>query len=278
MLKIYLELFKIKHYLKNILIFVPFLFFGDFNFHNIKNLFLGFISFCLISSCVYIINDILDKKGDSSHPIKSKRPIANNKITINKALFIATVLFCLSFIFIMPINIKLFVFPILYFILNLLYSAKIKNYFFFDAIFIASGFILRILLGFFIIKENFNFTIILLTFFTSLFFTFSKRFYEISFFKNSRKSLEKINKNTIKFFTISTLTISTLIFAYFVFKQNNSFLYCTIPLFSILLFRIHFLNSKNPQDMFLLFKKDFLVQILFFCCFLFLIVYSKIFS
>ena len=93
-MKTILKLMRVKHYIKNILIFLPIIF--SYNFSNttflIKTI-ISFISFCLIASCVYIFNDIQDKDLDSKHPKKKNRPIASGKISIKFAYLILLIIF-----------------------------------------------------------------------------------------------------------------------------------------------------------------------------------------
>lgn len=71
MLKDYIRLLRVKHYIKNILVFLP-LFFGTELFYGKKlsDTFWGFICFCLLSSSIYIINDYQDIDKDRNHPTK----------------------------------------------------------------------------------------------------------------------------------------------------------------------------------------------------------------
>ncbi len=82
-----INLIRAKDWLKNILIFFPLIFSGHLfdNSHYIT-LFIGFITFNILASCIYVINDILDIKEDKLHPIKKlTKPIASNKITLNSS-------------------------------------------------------------------------------------------------------------------------------------------------------------------------------------------------
>ena len=78
--KNYLKLLRIKHYLKNFLIFLPIIFSGSL-FEKEKSLLclLGFLSFSLVASSVYIINDLRDLEKDRKHPIKCKRQLHREK-------------------------------------------------------------------------------------------------------------------------------------------------------------------------------------------------------
>ena len=99
----YFKLLRVKHYLKNFLIFLP-IFFGKAIFDTDKILacLLGFLSFSLISSCVYIINDLKDVKKDREHPVKCKRPIASGEISKSNAIITAIVVFLCAIIINIP--------------------------------------------------------------------------------------------------------------------------------------------------------------------------------
>ena len=84
---------RVKHYLKNLLIFFP-LFFSHnlFNLNLLLKLILSFLSFCFACSIVYIVNDIKDRDKDKLHEKKKNRPIASGKISIKNALFVIFIL------------------------------------------------------------------------------------------------------------------------------------------------------------------------------------------
>ncbi len=85
----YLKLMRVKHYVKNLLIFVP-VFFSKkiFDLSMISQVCIGFVCFSLISSAVYILNDIRDVEKDRKHPKKKNRPIASGKINKLQAVFL----------------------------------------------------------------------------------------------------------------------------------------------------------------------------------------------
>ena len=92
----YIKLIRIKHYIKNFLIFLPLIFSRNINATNILLSILGFISFSFASSIIYIINDIRDKEKDKNHPTKKNRPIAAGTISITNALIVATLLLIIT--------------------------------------------------------------------------------------------------------------------------------------------------------------------------------------
>ena len=89
-----LNLIRIKDWLKNIIIFFPLIFSGQFfNSTNYLSLLIGFFTFSVVSSFIYILNDILDIEADKKHPKKKyNKPIASNKISISRAYVILLIL------------------------------------------------------------------------------------------------------------------------------------------------------------------------------------------
>lgn len=149
MVKEYIKLLRVKHYIKNLLVFVP-LFFGQefFIYKKLENAFYGMVSFCFVSSSIYIINDIKDKEKDKNHPTKQNRPIANGKIKVKQAVIVCVGCLCLSGM--LALKTKGIFFLICYFFLNLLYTFGMKNRPIIDVFILASGFVIRIFYGAFL--------------------------------------------------------------------------------------------------------------------------------
>ena len=149
-MQMYLKLARPKHWLKNVLIFVPLLYARNFTeLDLLLSTIQCFFAFCLLTSAVYIINDIIDIKEDRKHPIKKERPLAAGKVAINTALIVAVFLFFLSLsLTLMGYgNYHIMLFALLYVALNLAYSFRLKHYAIIDCFCIAAGFVLRIFAG-----------------------------------------------------------------------------------------------------------------------------------
>lgn len=149
MLKEYFKLLRIKHYIKNLLVFAPLACSGlIFNPDKLLAAIWGFLAFCFLSSTVYIINDIRDRERDRIHPKKKNRPIASGAISVTQAA--AAALGCLFFCLIL--NGMVFT-PggsavlAAYFVLNLAYSSGLKNVPILDLAILVSGFFFRVLYG-----------------------------------------------------------------------------------------------------------------------------------
>lgn len=120
-MKNYLKLLRIKHWLKNGLVLLP-LFFGKsiFNLNKIFFVLIAFIIFSFISSIVYIINDINDIEADRNHPKKKNRPLASGKVSIKNAILVLILLMILSISLIILVLILLMIWIISLIILVLI--------------------------------------------------------------------------------------------------------------------------------------------------------------
>lgn len=150
-MKNYIKLARFKHCIKNIFILLP-LFFGHklFDIEADIECILGFFAFSLLSSVVYIVNDINDIENDKRHPQKRLRPIASGKISIKNGIIYAAflaVLSCVCAYFACRENPFSAIFLITYFVINFMYSFGLKNYPIIDVAILASGFLLRLLFG-----------------------------------------------------------------------------------------------------------------------------------
>lgn len=154
---IYIRLLRVKHYLKNILILIPFIFGHKlFEIKSYPILLSGFLAFSMICSVVYIINDLRDVEADRKHPIKSKRPIASGQVSVKTAYLICGILILVSmglYIYLWfhleheVVIFSLFVL-LLYFFMNIWYSVGGgKEIPIVDIIILVSGFLLRVVFG-----------------------------------------------------------------------------------------------------------------------------------
>lgn len=140
---------RVHHYIKNFLVFAALACSGRlFNFEKMTAGILAFVAFCMVSSVVYIINDVCDKEKDRKHATKCMRPIAAGTISVRNAwiltavlLIIATV--CNGIVFHMSSTLLL----LLYLVLNLAYSFGLKNIPIIDVTILVSGFLIRIMYG-----------------------------------------------------------------------------------------------------------------------------------
>ena len=179
-MKKYLKLMRIKHYIKNILVLLPLVFSGKlFDVELLKINLLGFISFCFIASFIYVINDIVDVKQDRLHPIKCKRPIASGEIEIKNAIIFSLILFIISAIFNYLVALGggtlVWILWCTYILINFAYSFGLKKVPVVDILFLASGFLIRVLYGGAISNINISYWMCGVVFALSLYMGLGKR-------------------------------------------------------------------------------------------------------
>ena len=153
----------------------------------------GFALFCLISSCVYIFNDLADVDADRQHPEKKNRPIASGKLPVNVAwgagiVFVAIALglsYWLAPAFCLVVA--------AYFVLNLAYSLSLKHIAILDVLIISVGFVLRVGAGVTLIAvERFSPWLYIVMFLLSLFLGFGKRRAELALLAHGAGSHRKV--------------------------------------------------------------------------------------
>ena len=148
-MKNYLKLMRVHHYIKNFLVFAALACSGHlFNFEKMAAGIEAFVAFCMVSSVVYIINDICDREKDRKHATKCKRPIAAGTVSVANAWVLTAVLLiaaaiCNGLAFHMTSSLLLMI----YLILNLAYSFGLKNVPIVDVTILVAGFLIRIMYG-----------------------------------------------------------------------------------------------------------------------------------
>lgn len=154
------RLLRVPQWIKNSLVAAPLFVSGGFDTYSrfTGNMFFAFAAFCLLSSLVYIMNDIRDADGDRLSERKKNSPVAAGEISTGAALAVCAVLFilivgfvCLWFVISHDISRtqKILIASILagYAVINTAYSFGLKKIPIVDVSIIACGFMLRFLLG-----------------------------------------------------------------------------------------------------------------------------------
>lgn len=153
-MKSYIRLMRIKHYVKNLLIFMPLFFAGKaLEVESLIECIIGFGVFSLAASFVYVVNDILDVEADRRHETKKCRPIACGDISVKSASRFAVFLLIVAagFSMLLVNREAAWALIFLYVVMNVAYSVKLKKVALVDVSVIAIGFIIRISYGGFII-------------------------------------------------------------------------------------------------------------------------------
>ena len=171
-----LRLLRPKQWIKNFIVFAPVIFAKQlFDAHQLLTACGAFIAFCVTASSVYVLNDIADVEADRSHPEKKHRPLPSGEVTQRGALLILAFLVLVDAAVLSLLNVRFVMIAVLYFILNIAYSFKLKEIVLLDVFIIAAGFMLRVLGGAYAIDVQVSSWIVLCSLFISLFLGFAKR-------------------------------------------------------------------------------------------------------
>ena len=168
------------HWIKNLFVFAPLVFSGRFTQIDMcLKTTLAFISFCLVSSAIYAVNDVCDQAEDRQHPIKKFRPVACGAITPGSAMLLSVILVVLGLAIASFLNRSVFLVVLLYILINIAYSLVIKHIAILDVLTISAGFVLRIVGGGMSISVVPSYWLILCTVMISIFLGFTKRRVEL---------------------------------------------------------------------------------------------------
>jgi len=216
----------------------------------------GFALFCIISSVVYIINDISDIEADRQHPKKKLRPLPSGKLPVNVAWAVAMVMVAIS----LPLGYLLSpgfaVVLAVYLLINLAYSRWLKHIPIVDVFIIAAGFVLRVEAGVtLIVVERFSPWLYVVTTLGSLYLGFGKRRAELTLLEQGagahRKVLEGYTIPLIDQY-ITIVSAATIVsFSFYTFSApnlpDNHSMMLTIPFFVYIIFRYLYLVQMTDQ-------------------------------
>jgi len=176
----YLKLVRVPQWVKNFFVFVPLLFSQHlFDVDYFTTTLFAFVVFCLASSLIYVINDIIDIEADKAHPTKKNRPLPSGLISKRSALIVAVFLNAVIVILLPQFNKEFLYFVTAFVLLNILYSFWFKHIVILDVFSIAAGFSIRVLAGAVVISVPISSWLILTTMFISLFLGVMKRHSEL---------------------------------------------------------------------------------------------------
>jgi len=179
---------------------------------------LGFITFCLLSSSSYLINDIVDANKDRLHPVKKNRPIARGDVSPSSAIFVAFSLMFLGLFVAAFVNLGFLLCSLVFIILQYSYSLLLKKKAVIDIIGIALFFIIRAYAGEIATGYHLPIWIMLTVIFLSLFLASGKRRSELgNTGVTTRASLAGYGKNLLNFYTTMFAVCTLITYAMFTF-------------------------------------------------------------
>ena len=233
----YLKLIRVKHYCKNVLIFLP-MFFGGvvFDKNRIVNAFLGFIAFSLLASVVYIINDYRDIEKDKKHPTKKNRPLASGAVSRKSAILCALVFSIITIAITLYMRSYIAALLLLgYLLLNILYSMRLKNIPIVDVVILASGFVIRVFYGGIVTGVTISKWLYLVIVTGSLYMGLGKRRNEIRAQTDSRDVLRFYNENFLDKNMYVCVALVNVFYALWSIEMPNPRMIWSVPFFIVLL-------------------------------------------
>jgi 4-hydroxybenzoate polyprenyltransferase len=194
MLHAIIKTMRVKQWTKNAFVFAALVF--DRQLTNpvaFSRTIAGFFLFCILSSTVYIINDIMDVEADRLHPKKKFRPIASGLLPIPIAITVAGIFIVITFSLAYVLSPYFFTVAICYLILNLAYSIRLKHMVLLDVVFLSLGFVLRVGAGVSLIHvERFSPWLYVVTYLLALYLGFGKRRAELILLSDSASVHRKV--------------------------------------------------------------------------------------
>jgi 4-hydroxybenzoate polyprenyltransferase/phosphoserine phosphatase len=144
----YIKALRLHHWVKNLIILLPLML-----AHRANNPALlmqagvAFLSFGFCASSVYLLNDMFDLSFDREHPHKQWRPLASGAISVAHAAIMIPALLLIAFLLALALPPKFFGVLVLYYVVTLAYSLRLKHHAIVDVIVLASLYTLRVIAG-----------------------------------------------------------------------------------------------------------------------------------
>jgi 4-hydroxybenzoate polyprenyltransferase len=258
----FLKLIRVHHYVKNFYIVLPFFFAGrlDLLIEGTAP-FYSFLSFCLVASSIYILNDIIDVDGDKLHPEKSKRPLASGEIKLPVAIISGIVLLALSLGLAYSIGIKVLTLILSYLVLNIFYSFWLKKIAIFDIFCVSLGFVIRVLVGGYAGDMIISKWLVMMVFLLSLGLVLGKRYDDLLLMERKypegiRAVIKKYNLEFIRNALVFVFSVSTMCYILYSMDPMNEFKfhshYFYLTSFPVILgvlryFAIVFIENKSAS-------------------------------
>ena len=201
----FIKLIRPAQWIKNFFVFAPIVFGGAlFSPVALGSSAAAFAAYCLAASSIYCFNDIHDVADDRRHPVKCHRPIASGEVSVGGAYAMMFGLLLLSAVPLLFLWASGYgrealltgIVVLAYWIMNLGYCARLKQYAIIDVCVVAFGFVLRLLAGSMATGIVLSKWIVLMTFLITLFMSFAKRRDDVL---RMEQTGEAPRKNTIRY-------------------------------------------------------------------------------
>ncbi|HET6384037.1 MAG TPA: decaprenyl-phosphate phosphoribosyltransferase [Armatimonadota bacterium] len=221
----------------------------------------AFVCFCLLSSAVYLFNDVEDRERDLAHPRKSRRPIASGRLPVSTAIAAAVILTVLGLAGGFLIRWQFGLLALGFGVLNVLYTKWLKDVVILDVLTIATGFIVRALAGAVAIPVRISPWLLVCTALLALVLGFGKRRQEITSLESAVEHRRVLEEYSPAFLDqlMASVTAATIV-AYFLYSfqsetsTTHHWIPATIPFVLYGMFRYLYLVQKRnlgdaPEDL-----------------------------
>jgi 4-hydroxybenzoate polyprenyltransferase len=215
------------------------------------------VVFCLLSSVVYTLNDLADRRQDQVHPLKKDRPLASGRISATQAWTFALVLVVLAAALSLALTPRFLAVAGAYVALNVLYSLVLKHVVIIDVMTIAMGFVLRAVAGTVAIGVPASHWLLIMTLLLALFLGFGKRRHELLLLEDDasshRRSLSKYSPYLLDQCMGVTTASVVVMYMFYTFspevtaKLGTPYLYLTIPFVVYGVFRYLYLMHREAK-------------------------------
>jgi len=170
-----------RQWIKNSFILIPLIFAQQvFDYQSVLRSLQAVITFCLLASAVYLINDVIDLDADRKHPVKKHRPIAAGLISPRIVITTATLLLFSSLLWGLFLGRGFIIVLIIYLSVQLAYNFSLKEKVILDIFCVSSGFFLRVVAGAVAIHVVISHWLIICTISISMFLSLAKRRNELT--------------------------------------------------------------------------------------------------
>ncbi len=262
------RLLRPRQWVKNLLVFAALVFAKElFVPASLATACLAFVAFCIASSSVYVVNDLVDAERDRLHPDKRHRPIASGEVSQTRALLLAAVLSVAALGLSFWIGVGFGSVVLGYILLTHFYSFVGKNIVIVDILMISTGFVLRAVAGALAIHVPFSGWFVLCTLFVALFVAISKRKAELaggggSVEHGARPVLAEYTEHALTVFigtSMAAAVISYSLYVQAILEETGSeqrLLAFTVPIVIFAIFRYYLLVDtgslgEKPEEIFL---------------------------
>ncbi len=278
MLRLLIKSMRPKQWTKNVFVWAALVFDRKlFQTQYLLPTLAGFAIFCLLSSAVYLINDLVDIERDRLHPVKRNRPLASGQLRKSTAVIAAALIIVVCVPAAFALNVQFGVISTAYLLLMIAYSFYLKNRVIVDVMTIAAGFVLRVAGGVVLVNvERFSPWLYICMTLLALFLGFSKRRHELALLAEDANNHRAIlDEYSLRFLDemINVVASSTVIAysLYTFFAPNvpaNHTMMLTIPFVLYGIFRYLYLihvreEGGSPEELLLKDKPFFLNVVLF---------------